>query len=123
METTNIVDFARRDGMTDALTDLLRTGAQQLIATAVEAELAGYLAEFADLRTETGHAAVVRNGHHPARPLQTGIGPVSVRIPKGAIQEWHTGDIPLCPGATICAQNQDVGSGLAVALSEGRFQR
>ena len=42
METTNIVDFARRDGMTDALTDLLRTGAQQLIATAVEAELASY---------------------------------------------------------------------------------
>jgi putative transposase len=31
METTNIVDFARRDGITDALTDLLRTGAQQLI--------------------------------------------------------------------------------------------
>jgi hypothetical protein len=41
MEMTNIVDFARRDKRTDALTDLLRTGAQQLIATAVEAELAG----------------------------------------------------------------------------------
>ena len=24
----------------------------------------------------------MRNGHHPERPLQTGIGPVSVRIPK-----------------------------------------
>lgn len=47
METTNIVDFARRDGMTDALTDLLRTGAQELIATAVEAEFASYLAQFA----------------------------------------------------------------------------
>ena len=82
METTNIVDFARRDGMTDALTDLLRTGAQQLIATAVEAELASYLAQFADLRTDAGHTAVVRNGHHPERPFQTGIGPVSVRIPK-----------------------------------------
>lgn len=82
METTNIVDFARRDGMTDALTDLLRTGAKQLIATAVEAELASYLAQFADLRTEAGHAVVVRNGHHPARSVQTGIGPVSVRIPK-----------------------------------------
>ena len=82
METTNIVDFARRDEMTDALTDLLRMGAQQLISTAVEAELSGYLAQFADLRTEAGHAAVVRNGHHPARPFQTGIGPVSVRIPK-----------------------------------------
>ena len=54
METTNIVDFSRRDGITDALTDLLRTGAQQLIASAVEAELAGYLAQFSDLRTEAG---------------------------------------------------------------------
>ncbi len=82
METTNIVDFARRDGMTDALTDLLRTGAQELIAIAVEAEFTSYLAQFADLRTDAGHAAVVRNGHHPARPFQTGIGPLSVRIPK-----------------------------------------
>ena len=82
METTNIIDFARRDGMTDALTELLRTGAQELIATAVEAELASYLAQFADVRTDAGHAAVVRNEHHPERPFQTSIGPVSVRIPK-----------------------------------------
>ena len=82
MGTTNIVDFARRDEMTDALTELLKTGAQQLIATAVEAELVSYMAQFNGLRTDVGHAAVVRNGHHPARPFQTGIGPVSVRIPK-----------------------------------------
>ena len=82
MGATNIVDFARRDEMTDALTELLKTGAQQLIATAVEAELVSYLAQFTGLRTDVGHAAVVRNGHHPARPFQTGIGPVSVRIPK-----------------------------------------
>lgn len=82
METSNIVGFARREGITDALTDLLRTGAQQSIATAVEAELESYLAQFASARTEAGHAAVVRNGHHPARPFQSGIGPVSVRIPR-----------------------------------------
>ena len=82
METTNIVDFARRDGMTDALTELLKTGARALIASAVETELASYMAQFSELRTEVGHAAVVRNGYHPARPFQTGIGPVSVRIPK-----------------------------------------
>ena len=82
METTNIVDFARRDRVKEALTGLLRTGAQQLTATTVEAELASYLAQFTDVRTEAGHAAVVRNGHHPARPFQTGIGPVSVQIPK-----------------------------------------
>jgi putative transposase len=82
METTNIVDFGRRDEMTDALTDLLSTVAQPLIATAVEVEFEDYLAQFSDLRTGTGHTAVVRNGHHPTRPVQTGIGPVSVRIPK-----------------------------------------
>lgn len=40
------------------------------------------MAQFEAERTEAGHATVVRNGHHPARPFQTGIGPVSVRIPK-----------------------------------------
>jgi len=82
MKTTNIVEFARRDGMTDALTELLKTGAQALIASTVEAELASYKAQFSGLRTETGHVAVVRNGYHPARPFQTGIRPVNVRIPK-----------------------------------------
>ena len=82
MEMTNIVDFTRRDKMTDALTESLRTGAQGLIAKAVEAELSGYMAQFSEMRTDDGHAVVVRNGHHPKRLLQTGIGPVSVRIPK-----------------------------------------
>jgi putative transposase len=82
METTNVVDFTRRDGMSDALTELLRTGAQDLIARAVEAALSGYMAQFSEMRTEAGHAAVVRNGHHPERPFQTGIGPVKARIPK-----------------------------------------
>ena len=82
MDMNNIVDISTRDAPADALTDLLRTGAQRLIATAVEAELESFLSQFSTTRTETGHAAVVRNGHHPARPVQTGIGPVSVRIPK-----------------------------------------
>ena len=34
------------------MTDLLRTGAQQLIATAIEVEFVGYLAQFSELRTE-----------------------------------------------------------------------
>ena len=50
MKTTYIIDFARRDWITDALTDLLRTGAQPLIATAVETELAGYLVQFSGSR-------------------------------------------------------------------------
>jgi putative transposase len=66
IETTNIVDFTRRDGMSDALTELLITGAQDLITRALETELSGYMAQFTGLRTDVGHAAVVRNGHHPA---------------------------------------------------------
>ena len=37
METTNIIDFTRRDKMTDALMELLRTGVQDMIAQALEA--------------------------------------------------------------------------------------
>lgn len=43
METTNIVNFARRDKMTDALAGLPRTGSQKLIAQAVEAEFSDYM--------------------------------------------------------------------------------
>jgi len=64
--------------MPDALTYLLRTAAPQLIATAVEAELASDLPQFTDVRTGTGHAAVLHNGHHPARPFQTSLGLVNI---------------------------------------------
>lgn len=67
---------------TDPLHDLLRTGAQQLIASAVEAELAVMLALFAGHRLDDGRQAVVRNGFLPERRIQTGIGDVSVRVPK-----------------------------------------
>lgn len=67
---------------TDPLHDLLRTGAQHLIASAVEAELAVMLAQFADCRLEDGRQAVVRNGFLPERRIQTGIGDVSVKVPK-----------------------------------------
>ena len=67
---------------TDPLHALLRTGAQQLIASAVEAELAVMLAQFVDSRLEDGRLAVVRNGFLPERLIQTGIGDVSVKVPK-----------------------------------------
>jgi putative transposase len=53
-----------------------------LIYQAVEVELQELLAEHAGRRTEDGKAGVVRNGYLPARELQTGVGPVTVKIPK-----------------------------------------
>jgi len=70
-----------REG-TDSLTDLIRTGAQQLLAQALKAEVAELLATYADQRDEQGHARVVLSGHHPKRDIQTGVGPVTVQVPK-----------------------------------------
>ena len=66
----------------DPLTELLRKGARDLIAKAVEAELEALLEDCSSLRLEDGRAAVVRNGYLPGRAVQTGIGDVEVRVPK-----------------------------------------
>lgn len=82
MSKHNVVEFQGREIVTDPLTDMLRTGAQDLICRAVEAELAELLAQYTDCRTADGKAGVIRNGYLPERELQTGVGPVTVRIPK-----------------------------------------
>jgi len=66
----------------DVLTDILRQGAQKMLAEAIENEVAEYLDRHACLRDEHGHRLVVRNGHLPARMIQTGIGSVEVRQPR-----------------------------------------
>jgi len=66
----------------DPLTDLLRNGARRLIADAVEAELQDLLSQYATFKNKQGHRQVVRNGYLPEREIQTGIGPVKIRVPK-----------------------------------------
>lgn len=82
MNEDNVVELSGRVEAGDALTTMLRIGAQDLIRQAVEAELQELLASHAGRVTEAGRAAVVRNGYLPERELQTGIGPVTVKIPK-----------------------------------------
>lgn len=83
MSQCKIIAFKKPGDISeDPLTELLRTGARQLIANAVEAELYGYLQQFAALKNEKGHQRVVRNGYLPEREIQTGIGAVAVRVPK-----------------------------------------
>ena len=82
MGKDNVVEFRGREADGDLLTELLRAGAQKLIYQAVEAELQVLLEEHAERRTADGKAGVVRNGYLPERELQTGVGPVTVRIPK-----------------------------------------
>ena len=82
MKKDTVVDIAGRATAADTLTELLRKGAQELIRQAVEAELQELLDQHATRRTEDGRAGVVRSGYLPERELQTGVGPVTVRIPK-----------------------------------------
>jgi transposase-like protein len=82
MKEHSVVQFRKPEEVRDALHGLLREGAQGLIAQAVQVELEEFLLQFAGQRDERGHLAVVRNGFHPERSILTGIGPVSVRVPK-----------------------------------------
>jgi transposase-like protein len=66
----------------DALTEVLRRGARELLQQAVEAEVAEAIAQFAELKDEQGRQRVVRNGYLPERTIQTGIGKVPVRAPR-----------------------------------------
>ena len=82
MSKTNVVEVSGRDTIADPLTELLRSGAERLIHRAVEVELEDLLSAHSDRRTADGKAGVVRNGYLPERELQTGLGPVTVTIPK-----------------------------------------
>ena len=82
MAKSNVVEVSGREAIADPLTELLRAGAERLIHRAVEAELEDLLSAHSDRRTADGKAGVVRNGHLPERELQTGLGPVTVEIPK-----------------------------------------
>lgn len=68
--------------MGDALSQLVRQGARQIIAQAVEAEITEFLSQYAELKDESGRQGVVRNGYLPLRTITTGVGEVEVRVPK-----------------------------------------
>jgi transposase-like protein len=82
MSKDNVVELSGRDTVRDELTELIRTGARKLIGEALEAEVSELLTSLSERRDASGRAAVVRNGHQPERDIQTGIGPVTVKVPK-----------------------------------------
>ena len=83
MPKDNLVDFKKPEPFVDdPITEVLRTGAKKLLAEALEAEIESFLCQYRKLRDEQGRKRVVRNGHLPERSIQTGIGPISVKVPR-----------------------------------------
>src|SRR3984957_20696976 len=84
-EIRNVVPLRHPDEIDDPLTNILRTGARQLLAQAVEIEAETFLAAMKDLKLADGRDRVVRHGQGPTRTIQTGIGPVDVNRVSFAI--------------------------------------
>ena len=100
MTKTPVVAFCAPDSFSaDPLTDLLRQGVRQLIGQAVEAELSGFLAAHADQTDTAGRRRSVRHGHLPERDIQTGIGAVSVQVPR--VRGRASAGVPLRFTSTI----------------------
>ncbi|MBM4311408.1 MAG: IS256 family transposase, partial [Deltaproteobacteria bacterium] len=66
----------------DHLTEIIRSGCQQIIEEALETELRVFLEYYQDAKDAHGRQRIVRNGHLPERHIQTGIGPVAVKVPR-----------------------------------------
>jgi transposase-like protein len=83
MKHDSVVELKKKEPfIEDPITDILRKGARQLLAQALEAEIELFVSQFAEMRDEQGHQRSVRNGYRPQRDIQSGIGPVPVRAPR-----------------------------------------
>src|SRR3954462_13830952 len=65
-----------------SLDDLAREGARRMIAAALDAEVAEYLASFVEEVDEAGKRLVVRNGRARERRLTVGSGTVAIQAPR-----------------------------------------
>jgi len=75
----------RPDGLSGSVSlidELVRQGAQRMLAEAVQAEVDAYLARFRGELDEHGHRLVVRNGYHQPREVTTTAGTVEVTMPR-----------------------------------------
>lgn len=83
MKKDNVIAFENpAEFKHDMLTEILRQGAQKLLAVAVEAEVEEFLSKYSELKTEDEKSRFVRNGYLPERAIQTGIGDVLVKVPR-----------------------------------------
>lgn len=64
------------------LDEIVREGARQMLAAALQAEVAAYIDAHADLVDEHGRRLVVRNGSAAEREVLTAAGAVAVKAPR-----------------------------------------
>jgi len=81
MDKAIVSNFKEQGATLDALTELVRQGAREIIAQALEVEVKELLSIMSQEMPD-GKMSVVRNGYLPEREILTGAGPVAVKVPK-----------------------------------------
>jgi hypothetical protein len=64
------------------LDEIVRDGARQMLAAALQASVAAYVEQFVDQVNEHGRRFVVRHGYHHECDVLTGAGAVAVRASR-----------------------------------------
>ena len=83
MKKDTVVELKKLEKIAeDPLMEVLRKGAQQLLAKALEAEVEDFIRRFDEIRDSEGRRQVVRNGYLPERTIQTGLGDIPVKAPR-----------------------------------------
>jgi len=82
MNKDNIKGLDIAGTINDSLTELLMHGARGLIEKAVETELQFFLSHYENITDLQGRKTVVRNGYLPERDVLTGLGSITVKVPK-----------------------------------------
>jgi putative transposase len=70
------------DGSPSVIDQIVREGARQMLAAALQAEVAAYIDQFAGVRDQDGRRLVVRNGSAGPRTVVTSAGAVEVAAPR-----------------------------------------
>ena len=82
LKVVHDVEVSNESAGGSLLDEIVRDGARQMLAVALQAEVAAYIDAFVDELDEAGRRLVVRNGHHEPREVTTAAGAVPVRAPR-----------------------------------------
>jgi len=91
-ETTPVHQLHPETTAEDALTTLIREGAREVLAAALQAEVDEHVDRFRSEVDPEGKRRVVRNGYLPEREIQTGAGKLAIKQPRVRVKGQGPGD-------------------------------
>lgn len=82
-----VVAFRARFDAASPLDEIVREGARRMLQSAIDAEVAAFIASHNDRRDERGRRQVVQNGSLPQREILTGAG--AIPVTQGRVRDNH----------------------------------